>query len=346
MAKIICLFNHKGGVSKTTTAFNLGWMMALKGKRVVLADFDPQCNLTGMVLGFRQVDDLSAIYSGDPPNNVRDGLAPAFESQPRQIAPVKCVEVQGVQDLYLLPGHIELAEYETTLGIAQELSGSLLALRNLPGSIRFLLDKTAESYNAEYVLVDMSPSLGPVNQNLLTTSDYFIVPLHPDYFSAMALSSLTKVLPRWQAWAQTAVGIETLAEADYPFPKPQARFIGAVIQKYRPRMGKASKAFQNWIDQLTTGLKDTLIPALEKVGMADRAMFVNNLGVEPWVPIMEVADFNSIIALSQEHQVPVYALTPAHAQQQGAVWDQTQKSMDVFKTAFSECADRVIKLTS
>ena len=36
MHKIVCLFNHKGGVSKTTTAFNLGWMLATKGKRVSL----------------------------------------------------------------------------------------------------------------------------------------------------------------------------------------------------------------------------------------------------------------------------------------------------------------------
>ena len=63
MANIICLFNHKGGVSKTTTAFNLGWMVALKGKRVLLAA---------------------------PPNNIKDGLAPAFESQPRQMVPVEC----------------------------------------------------------------------------------------------------------------------------------------------------------------------------------------------------------------------------------------------------------------
>ncbi len=117
-------------------------------------------------------------------------------------------------NLFLLPGHIELAEYETTLGIAQELSGSLLALRNLPGSIRFLLEATAAKYKADYVLVDMSPSLCPVNQNLLTTSDYFMVPLHPDYFSAMALSSLAKVLPRWKAWADTAFGIDALAKAD------------------------------------------------------------------------------------------------------------------------------------
>ena len=128
MTKIICLFNHQGGVSKTTTAFNLGWMMALKGKWVLLADFDPQCNLTGMVMGFKGVDDLAAIYAGTPPNNIKDGLAPAFESQPRQIAPVECVEVAGNDKLFLLPGHISLAEYETTLGIAQELSGSQTTL--------------------------------------------------------------------------------------------------------------------------------------------------------------------------------------------------------------------------
>jgi cellulose biosynthesis protein BcsQ len=53
MADKIALFNHKGGVSKTTTAFNLGWMLAQQGSQVVLVDADPQCNLTGMVLGYR-----------------------------------------------------------------------------------------------------------------------------------------------------------------------------------------------------------------------------------------------------------------------------------------------------
>ena len=51
MAQKIALFNHKSSVSKTTTTFNLGWMLAAKGKRVILVDTDPQCNLTGMCLG-------------------------------------------------------------------------------------------------------------------------------------------------------------------------------------------------------------------------------------------------------------------------------------------------------
>lgn len=346
MAKIICLFNHKGGVSKTTTAFNLGWMMASKGKRIVLADFDPQCNLTGMVMGFKGVDDLSSIYSGSPPNNIKDGLAPAFESQPRSISSVECVEVAGNGNLFLMPGHIGLAEYETTLGIAQELSGSLLALRNLPGSPRFLLDETAKKYDADYVLVDMSPSLGPLNQNLLMTSDFFIVPLHPDYFSSMALSSLARTLPRWKSWADTAYAIDVLSNADYPFPQPRSQFLGAVVQKYRPRNGRASSAFQRWIDQLTDGLQTTLIPALEKAGLLNVAEYEAKIGRKPWEPLLEVQDFNSLIALSQEHQVPVYALTQVQtANQRGAVWDQMQQSMQLFHSAFEECADRIFTLT-
>jgi len=60
---------------------------------------------------------------------------------------------------------------------------------------------------------------------------------------------------------------------------------------------------------------------------------------------MEVADFNSLIALSQEHQVPVYALKPNEIGQKGAVWDQTKDSMEVFEKAFRLCAEKVIALT-
>ena len=165
MVQKIALFNHKGGVSKTTTTFNLGWMLASKGKRVILVDSDPQCNLTGMALGEETEDDearIQEIYNTT--SNIKTGLAPAFESQPRAIEAVNCIPVRGRSDLFLLPGHVGFAEYEVTLGIAQELTGSIQALRNLPGSINDLLEKTAAKFNANYILIDMSPSLGSINQ--------------------------------------------------------------------------------------------------------------------------------------------------------------------------------------
>jgi cellulose biosynthesis protein BcsQ len=61
MVQKIALFNHKGGVGKTTTTFNLGWMLAEKGKRVILVDADPQCNLTGMALKEETEEDEARI---------------------------------------------------------------------------------------------------------------------------------------------------------------------------------------------------------------------------------------------------------------------------------------------
>ncbi len=63
MAKQIALFNHKGGVGKTTTTFNLGWMLGNKGKKVIIVDSDPQCNLTGMVLGFKDAEGFASMFS-------------------------------------------------------------------------------------------------------------------------------------------------------------------------------------------------------------------------------------------------------------------------------------------
>jgi hypothetical protein len=49
------------------------------------------------------------------------------------------------------------------------------------------------------------------------------------------------------------------------------------------------------------------------------------LGIEPWIPLLEIGDFNSLIAQSQTHQVPVYALTAKQIGQAGAVWVPDRK---------------------
>ncbi|KAA2236430.1 ParA family protein [Salinarimonas soli] len=349
MAVVVSLFNHKGGVSKTTTAFNLGWMLARKGQRVMLVDCDPQCNLTGMVLGFERVEDADTVLAplGGKPRNIRDGLAPAFESRPSLIQAVQCVTVPGNDNLFLLPGHIGLAEYEVTLGIAQELSGSVMTLRNLPGSLRYLIDKTAGENGIDIVLIDMSPSLGAVNQNLLTTSDYFIVPMHPDYFSMMAIESLSSVLPKWRAWSEAAKSLPILKQAEYPFPEISPKFMGYVVQKYRPRGNSVpSQAFQQWIDQIENGVRDRLIPALEKAGMMLDEGTYAAAGFNPSEPMLQMSDFNSLIARSQEHQVPVFELTDAQIEQVGVVLGTTKESMERFKTLFANAADRVISIIS
>jgi len=355
----IALFSHKGGVSKTTTAFHLGWMLAKKGHRVVLVDADPQCNLSGLVLGYRGQKDFEEFYRTEPDRNIKAGLAPAFESRPKMIEPIDCVPVQGIKNLFLLPGHIGLSEYEVTLGIAQELSGSIQTLQNLPGSISFLLNTTAAHHDADFMLIDMNPSLSSVNQNLLMTSDFFLVPTSPDYFSVMAIDSLTTVIPRWRAWARQAAGVKVLQDATYPFPNVTPKFIGTIVQKYRirntnaaatqsgaPTSGKPAEGFQRWIDEVNKIVTNKFIPMLrtEKMLIPSERYEPLQLGADRC--LAEISDFNSLIAKSQDAQTPVFALSDEQIELTGVVLERTKKSREMFKQIFTRLSEIVVELTT
>lgn len=344
MAQRIALFNHKGGVSKTTTTFNLGWMLASKGKKVILVDADPQCNLTGIVLGYTGITEFEQFYKKE--TNLRDGIAPAFESRPKLIEAVECIPVKGQKDLFLLPGHIRLSEYEVTLGIAQELSGSIQTLQNLPGSISYLLEKTAKKFDADYVLIDMNPGLSSINQNLLMTSNFFIVPTNPDFFSVMAIESLATVLPKWHTWAEKAYTLPILRTAAYPFPKATPKLLGVIIQNYRPRGGAPTVGFQKWIDEINETVSSKLISELHKIGMMLPDQVYREENMEADFCLTTIPDFNTLIAKSQDHQTPVFALNPEQIGQAGRVEEITLKSRDNFHRIFSGLADKIIRLTT
>ena len=346
MAISIALFNHKGGVSKTTTTFNLGWMLASKGKTVVMVDTDPQCNLTGMVLGYQGQSDFASFYEQQPQRNIRAGLEPAFESQPKLISGVDCVPVAACPHLYLLPGHVAIAEYEVTLGIAQELSATIVTLKNLPGAVHYLLQKTADKFNADYLLIDMGPSLSAFNQNILMTSDYFIIPTYPDYFSVMALDSLARILKTWHGWATKARTSDVLLEADYPFPQITTRFLGTIVQNFRPRGDGPALAFQHWVDKIKTTVEDTLVPVLERTKMMLNTRTYGEELTANGYRLALIPNFNSLIAQSQKYSTAVFALTDAQLERQGVVLEITQNSQKQLQNQFEDLAEKIIRMTS
>jgi chromosome partitioning protein len=336
MAKVICMFNHKGGVSKTTTSYGLGWMLADKGKRVILVDADSQCNLTNIALG---EEEFEQFYASHPECNLKSALSPAFDAKPVRLEPVECWPVKDRDELRLLPGSFELSEYEVSLGVSFTLSDTMATLKNLPGSFAYLIERTAEHHQADYVIVDMNPSLSAINEALLVSADYFIVPTAPDNFSKLAIRSLAKVLPKWEKWAVRARDV--FADASYPLPKRTPRFLGTIVQRFNIRKGQPTKANQEVIRRLSEEVKTTLIPSLSAVGMT----LPYDAYTTDDFSLAIISDFQTLNAAYQTYGVPVFALTDEQLGYVGTVITQYQEMRERFRDLFSRFADLVIVMT-
>ena len=341
MSKIIALFNNKGGVSKTTTTFHLGWKLAEKGYKTLIVDTDPQCNLTGLCLNADKDDKLEKFYKKNK-NNLKNALSPVFSGALSPLNPAECYKFAENNKLFLLPGHIDFAEYDATYSIAENLTGTLIMLKNVPGAFRNLLQMTAEKYEFDFILVDMSPNISATNANILMESDYFILPCAPDYFCYMAIDSLARVFPKWDRTYNQMKDNIVFKGADYKMNKEKTQFIGTIQQRYRPRNGSPSKAFSEWIDDINSLVKNKLVPVLKECNMI---IPYNSCNYEKDYNLINISDFNSLIAQSQSNNTPVFLLTQEQVQKSGSVWDNMKQNIEEFNQIFDRLANRVINAT-
>lgn len=346
--KKIAIFNHKGGVSKTTTSFHLGWMLANKGKTVLFVDADSQCNLTMMFMGYSKYDEF---LINDDKNNIKEALEPAFKAKPRLIDSIDCPRNAKNPKLYILPGSIDLTEYEVALGMSFQLSTTLGTMKNLPGSFSYLIDKCMNKYSIDYALIDMNPSLSAVNQDLLISSYFFMIPTSPDVFSLKAVQSLSRILPAWENWAVQAR--EVFKDAEYPLPIKTPKFIGYTINDFNLRQyGQPSQSFATIMNEIGKSIVNDLVPALKSVDMLlpdakyEQAKLLNrdlkslNRELDQYC-LGQVSNFNRFIADSNKLSVPVYELNPSNVAYSGQ-----RKTLTWFKALFEMMCKKVMLLTN
>lgn len=331
MSKRLVLFNHKGGVSKTTTVYNVGWMLS-RNHRILVVDGDPQCNLTSMLLQ----DDFERYYI-DPATrlqNIKDGVSAAFSGRPVPIEGVTCTSPVRAPNLFLLAGHANLSEYDAALTFAQNSNNAITTLQNLPGAFNELIRLTEERYQIDYTLIDLNPGLSAINQNLFLNSDLFSVPTNPDPFSTMAIETLTAVLPRWSQWKATA--IEAFNESAYSLRNGVPKFGGTFIQRFNVRNGRAARPYRDNIGEIKVKVADGLVPALERAGMT-LAQYPQPL-VDNGYCLSEIPDFGGLLPKAHAAGVPIFDLTDGEIGETGPVLEGMSTKRDQLSNQFSEVA--------
>lgn len=169
-AKITALCNQKGGVGKTVTAVNLGIGLAREGKRVLLADIDPQGSLTAS-LGYQRPDKME--------NTMAEILGRVISDEPQ--APDEGI-IHHAEGVDLLPANIELSGLEVTL--VNTMSRETI-LRDYLNSVRDRYD---------VILLDCCPSLGMLTINARAAADEVIIPAQAHYLSLRGMEQLIRTI--------------------------------------------------------------------------------------------------------------------------------------------------------
>ena len=162
----MAIFNQKGGVGKTTTNINLATCLALKGKRILIMDIDPQGNTTSGI-GISKKDLEYTLYS-------------VLISE--DLDPNEAIISTGIPNLWILPASVELAGAEIEL---VELEGREKRLKGA-------LEQIKDDY--DYIFIDCPPSLGLLTINSLTAVDSVLIPIQCEFYALEGVSQLMSTI--------------------------------------------------------------------------------------------------------------------------------------------------------
>ncbi len=160
---ILAISNQKGGVGKTTSAINIAAGLALKNKKVLLLDLDPQGNATS---GLGISKKLKGIYE----------VLLSLED-------IRAVIVEtNVKNLSIIPANTAL-------------SGATVEMVAL--AKRELLLKTALSVikdDFDVIVIDCPPSLDLLTVNAFTAADKILVPIQCEFYALEGLGQLVNTI--------------------------------------------------------------------------------------------------------------------------------------------------------
>ena len=206
-AKVIAIFNQKGGVGKTTSTINLGASLAELGRRVLLVDFDPQGGLSlGLGVNAHSLSLEQTVYYAL--------MTPTADID-------QIVLKSSVAGLDFLPANRDLGTAETTLGA--EIGGQQYLKRALTPLKEFY----------DVILIDCQPTMGQLTINALVASDEVIVPLQCEYFALHGFIELKGNLDKVKSFLNPDLKLIGILATMYDRKTLHNReVLSAILEKY------------------------------------------------------------------------------------------------------------------
>lgn len=344
MTKSITLYSNKGGVSKTTTTFNIAVYLSneLK-KKVLIIDADPQCNITELFFA-NQEEYLADTERELPGTSILDVFRPRFygESPKINVANIILNQSNIYENLYLLRGDIEFSasgEQYFANSIQQAITNNVNE-KNTFVAFRRLVDELGQSQNFDYILVDVGPSSGAITRQAFLSCDMFIIPVTLDRFSYIAISVLATLYKDWTDQDEKIYSTFQPFGIDLSPKKPV--FIGSINQNFKGYKDKMKGSYEKWYDKISSALKANVInnpDVLKAVRLCDvQSPFIASIkDLGALAPVSQITG-KAIFELKQPDSS--YA-TDDGQMYYGAVWDNWVNRMNDYKNEIKKIVSAI-----
>lgn len=338
MTKIVSVFNNKGGVGKTTTTWYLADTLGRMGKRVLVIDFDPQCNLSIAIMGEQGFANTLPNAQHPYGQTVRAFLQLLLQGTGGQQVFLQ----QGPHtspNVHLIAGDFWLNIFSESLNVGADLlTGTGLAKYvALTHMVKAAEDQIGAEF--DYVLVDLPPSFGALVRAALYSSSYVIVPCTSDTYSAYCISLIGQMLPMFlNQWQQ---GLTAFKAANPQFTGfdnlGQCKFAGWVFNGFDTRSGDLIRADRVHHDRVQDSI-DTNLIANPNVACSPTLPVDGQLG--------QIEDMNTLIQNSIWLSAPIAALDqhrPVSTLRDRGNWAQNQlDQIRELRAAYQEMATNLI----
>lgn len=351
MTKIITFYNHKGGVSKTTTTFNLAHLLSLNGKKVLTVDADPQSNLTELMLApvIAELDERERVTGEEyelEGTSLLQLLKPRLDGDIAEIALESVQTIKINDNLELLRGDVNLSSIEDSLSEAhiQRFSNKTHEKRTYV-AIGDILQRYGVENDIDYILIDVGPSSGALTRSCFLVCDGYFVPTAPDRFNVQAIGTLSIIIKKWMGDHQQIM--EDFEELGLPIRKGLPKFLGVVLQNYKIRDGKPKPTYQMWMDRIPLKVASSLFPAVNKFSDASHDVTSGLTGDK--IVVSRIRDFEGLIPIMQEHGKPMFSITKDDTRitndkgtpWSGVAWSQAEDRMASYQSCIQELANNL-----
>jgi chromosome partitioning protein len=323
--KTIAFFNNKGGVGKTTLLYHLAWMFADLDKRVLVADFDPQANLTSMFLTEPELEKL-----WDPDDSRNESVMASLSPIIRGLGDIAPTPIQRIApNIQLIPGDLGLSNFESNLSEAwgKCLDRQEPAFRTSTSLFR-IIRQAAEKFDADVTLLDVGPNFGAINRAALISADAVVIPVAPDLFSIQGLRNLGPTLANWRREWKTR--LEQNPARDLLVPQAEMRPLGYVVVQFGIRDSRPVAAYEKWAKRIPPTFREKVLgdlPGATEIPEKDK----HCLGL--------LKHYRSLMPMAMEARKPIFKLKPAD----GAIGAHTYSVNDCGKD-FERLARKILSV--